>query len=295
MPGRRQSRIVRHEKVSSIRLQDRDLWLLESLAKMRFLTTSQAARLAFGGSRWAANKRLRKLLDAGLMRVWVLDLAEDNIYGLDRRGARLLEESDEEASRPTTPRGLDGNLVHLLAINDVRLILALELDRAGGGIAWWRSDWELRGRFRERVVPDALFAIRSEAGGVVFALEVDNKSRSWKGFLQKLLGYAALHARGGGLYGIVDFCTLVVCRNPRWLDRYRVTAAGSRLDNRLWFTTLDALRDQGLDAPIRAACDEEEYSLRMLVHLPYGKEAAGEKTSSSPLTYAADPASDTPS
>ena len=43
----------------------RDAWLLEALGKMRFLETRQIARLAFGGSRWAANKRLRKLLDRG--------------------------------------------------------------------------------------------------------------------------------------------------------------------------------------------------------------------------------------
>jgi hypothetical protein len=49
-----------------VRLVERDRWLLEALAKMRFLTTRQLARLAFGGSRWAANKRLRKLFDAGL-------------------------------------------------------------------------------------------------------------------------------------------------------------------------------------------------------------------------------------
>ena len=84
----RHSRFVRRQATVDIRLQDRDAWLLGALGRMRFLTTSQLAQLGFGGSRWAANKRLRRLLDAGLVRVWVRDLAKENIYSLDRAGAK---------------------------------------------------------------------------------------------------------------------------------------------------------------------------------------------------------------
>src|SRR2546427_969697 len=94
----RQPRAVRHEDPPRIRLQDRDCWIIESLAKMRFLTTGHLAELFFEGSRWAANKRLRRLLDAGLIRSWVLDLAQDNVYSLDRKGVNLLNDRDDDAA-----------------------------------------------------------------------------------------------------------------------------------------------------------------------------------------------------
>src|SRR3989442_6311755 len=87
----RTPRIERRSERGLTRLTDRDLWMLEALGRMRFLTTSQLARLAFGKSRPAANKRLRQLLNSGLVRTWMRDLARDNIYGLTEIGARLLD------------------------------------------------------------------------------------------------------------------------------------------------------------------------------------------------------------
>src|SRR5690242_20012950 len=60
----RQSRSVRRFVKPNLRLQERDRWILQALQKCRFLTTMQLARLFFGGSTSAANKRLRKLLDS---------------------------------------------------------------------------------------------------------------------------------------------------------------------------------------------------------------------------------------
>ncbi len=74
-----------------IRLVERDLWILEGIAKMRFVTTGQIAKLYFP-SRWAARKRLRRLFDVGLLRVWVRNLSDENIYSLTRAGAIALEE-----------------------------------------------------------------------------------------------------------------------------------------------------------------------------------------------------------
>jgi DNA-binding transcriptional ArsR family regulator len=69
--------------------------VLDALAKMQFLTTRQIGHLLFNGSRSAANKRLRKLFDAGLVRVWLRSLNTDNIYALAPRGRRLLEEESD--------------------------------------------------------------------------------------------------------------------------------------------------------------------------------------------------------
>src|SRR5436190_24303772 len=86
------------ERSSKIRVTARDLWLLEALAKMRFLTTGQLARLYFNGSRWSANKRLRKRLDAGQLKAWVRNLSEENVYSIIKNGLSAIE--NENITQP---------------------------------------------------------------------------------------------------------------------------------------------------------------------------------------------------
>src|SRR5262249_8079348 len=137
----RARRTVRSSKVCKLRVTDRDLWLLEGLAKMRFLTTGQLAKVYFNASRWYANKRLRNLLDAGFVKAWVRNLAEENIYSITRSGVASVEDRDAISRREIKlPYGLDENLKHLLAINDVRTSLAISLPEVGGEILWWLSD-----------------------------------------------------------------------------------------------------------------------------------------------------------
>jgi hypothetical protein len=127
---RRSPRGASVDRISQVRLTERDLWILEGLGQMRFLTTSQLAKLYFDDSRWSANKRLRKLLDSGLAKVWVRSLSQDNIYSLTRKGVNAFNEDKLDLEQKVRlPLDLDGNLDHLLAINDVRITLALGLSR----------------------------------------------------------------------------------------------------------------------------------------------------------------------
>src|SRR5689334_4959614 len=116
------------------------MWLLEGLGKMRFLTTTQLARLYFNGSRWSPNKRLRKLLDARYDKTCVRNLSEENIYSITRNGINAIENENMTLPFETKiPSSLDGNLEHLLTINEVRTSLTLTLPEANGEITWWRS------------------------------------------------------------------------------------------------------------------------------------------------------------
>ncbi len=263
---------MRRPEVGAIRLQERDVWILEAVAKMRFLTTTHLAKLAFAESRWAANKRLRKLLDAGLIRVWVRDLAKDNVYSLTRAGVRVLEEKANDDGVPRVPRGLDGNLDHLLTINQVRIAVALGLSQAEGELRWWRSDWEFSRHGRQGLVPDALFAVRWNGESEhVFALEVENRSNSRRAFVRKVLRYAAWRRRSD--FGPADFVILVVVRDPQWMERYRLALGCTREELHIWFTTLEALEKKGVKGRIwKTTGREENYSLRDLTSLPYGKE-----------------------
>jgi hypothetical protein len=272
---RRRARDLRNPE-RRVRRTERDHWILEGLSKMRFLTTTQISRLAFEGSRWAANKRLRKLLDAGLLRVWVRDLAKDNIYSLDRAGARHLMLEAQSSDAVTVPRGLDGNLDHLLSINQVRISMAVDLPEVGGELVWWKSDWEWP-RGRKGIIPDALFTIRWE-GGVdqVFALEVDNNSCSLRGFLKKMLGYNSLRHESRSMVMPADFLILVVGQNPRWLERYRLALSHAGLESRVWFAVLADVEEKGAAGSLwRPVHEERSYSLRDLVFLPCPNDGNG--------------------
>ena len=91
VPRRRTKRTSKRTGGARLRRTERDVWILEALAKMQFLTTQQIARLLFTRSRSATCRRLRKLFDAGLVRVWVRSLNLDNVYTLTPGGRKLLE------------------------------------------------------------------------------------------------------------------------------------------------------------------------------------------------------------
>jgi hypothetical protein len=216
-----------------MRLTSRDLEILEAVGKLRFTTTTQLARLYFG-SRSGANKRLRKLLDGGLLKVWLRQLAEENVYSLTRTGLKTLD-----ASGIAVPRELDGNLEHLLMLNEVRIRVAMGLETLGGQLAWWRSEWDLRAHGKERIIPDALFAVRWEKTEHIFALEVENDTRYPQGMLRKMLGYRATPE----LYGSKRYRILIVGRDPPMLDRYRAGVFAAGLGKDAWFARLDELDD----------------------------------------------------
>lgn len=254
-----------------MRLTDRDLWILEALGRMRFLTTAQLARLAFATSRSAANKRLRQLLNTGLVRVWVRDLAQDNVYGLTEIGSRLLGSPLQGGSWPVL-RGLDRQLDHLLLINDVRIAFILGLVRIGGELRWWKSDWELRAAGRESLIPDALFRIGWN-GAQAYALEVDNDTRAPRAMIGKLLRYRALAERG--VYGIGRFITLIVGVDDPYLERCRAMLAEAAILFSCYFTSFEKVSRQGILAPIWKSLDGvPSPTLPGLGTPPYRKEGA---------------------
>jgi hypothetical protein len=232
---------------------------------MRFLTTSQLSKLYFGGSRWYPNKRLRNLLDAGLVKVWVRSLSQENIYSVTRSGFGAVEHPNGECPKTKIPYGLDENLAHLLAINDVRTALAVTLPEAGAEIVSWRSDWELRAHGSEQIIPDGFFLINWH--GIkeqAYALEVDNNTKSARRFLKKILAYASHKTTGKKIYGFSDPIILVAGSDPKWLERYRASVKQLRPGCRTWFASLEEIKATGATGAIWANGRENKRSLKEL-------------------------------
>lgn len=273
-----------------MRLMERDLWLLDALSRMRFLTTRQLARLLFGGSRWAATKRLRALLDAGYLNAWVRNLSADNVYSLTRRGLAALRTNDGVDSGPSRslPRTLDSHIDHVLAVNDTRVAFATGLADIGGELSGWRSDWEIRTPGRGRLLPDALFAIRWDDGTEqTFALELDHHTKSPRRFLGKVLRYIARRPLPAGRLLSEDSIILAVGTDAASIERYRAALTRVRIVARVWFTTLDAVRAASITEPIwRRADGDVQYSLRALASLPYRREGGSPPNAAPTRVYA---------
>ncbi len=275
----RKTRVSRQrttEGAIGIRVTDRDLWILEALGKMRFLRTKQLARLFFDGSRSAANKRLRRLFDHSLVKVWITGLADDNLYSLTTRGRSQLE---DHGANLHCPRGVEGNLDHLLAINDTRIAFVLGTLEFGVRLCWWHSDWDLRTHARASLVPDALFAVDwPEVGPRTYSLELDHNTKSPREFLKKLTGYRGVTYRAGGLYGEDRFTILVVGHSRTWIERYRSLVRESALDLHVLFAALEDVCRMGPLAPIWLGNGSNEPVLLQARTPPYRKEGFAEET-----------------
>jgi hypothetical protein len=144
---------------------------------------------------------------------------------------------------------------------------------------WWHSDWDLRSHGRERIIPDGLFLIKwQELKEQVYALEVDNNTKSVRNFLKKILAYAAFQTRGIRIYGISEPIVLVACSHPKWLERYRVSIKQLRLTPRIRFAATQEIRDAGTSGAIWVNGDARKYSLRELTYHPYSKEGLDDET-----------------
>ncbi len=172
------------------------------------------------------------------------------------------------------PRQLDGRIDHLLAINTVRIALALGLPDIGGDLLWWRSDWELRAHSRQRTIPDALFAVRwSDTGERVFVLELEHGTRAPRSFQTKMLRYSAASHRRGGIYGEMNPIVLVVGSNPIWLARYRAAVAALTVAIDIGFASLNEIDRNGGGGPVwQTQSGEQLVSLRTLANCPYHKD-----------------------
>jgi hypothetical protein len=158
---------------------------------------------------------------------------QEALFTLGREGVRVLEKSGSKAiqleRRPPT------QLDHFLAVNTIRI--AAELC---GSLSYFFAYWELPALgWRHVLIPDAVFAL----GDRTFAVEFDRGVEGVRFFMRtKIAVYRC------GLPGFAFAAVLVVVdREARMESLARAVVDGG---GEFLFTTIDAIRDRGLLAPI---------------------------------------------
>lgn len=219
------------KKRRSTRLRSRDVDILLALAKMRLLRTSAITELFFG-AKGTAQKRLRKLFDAGLVRAIVADLASENRYALTALGhAFLVEAAGDEEVPPLLPvPRVDGRrLTHLDLLNGFRIALAQSAADGGVTLVRFRPEWELRAEDpHATTVPDAIVVVRGDERDVVIALEVDVGTEPPHAILKKLDRYEAARIQRRSVFGMPDPRPLILVQTAR---RARSIARAVRKDH----------------------------------------------------------------
>ena len=217
-----------------MRLTKRCLALLKLLRAARWLTTSQIRRRFFAGATDdAAQKRLRKLVQAGYLVVFRVSRMSEAMFALGREGKRVLERAgtDEVELERRVPKQWE----HFVGINDVRI--AVELS---GSVSYFFACWELTAlSWRCPIIPDAVFSL----GERRFAVEFDRSFENIPFFLRtKMAAYRR------GLDGFPLSAVLIVTDRRARLESL-AKAIGAKPDGVL-YSTIDLVRTQGIGAPV---------------------------------------------
>lgn len=213
------------------RLKPRDVDVLFALAKMRLLKTSAISDLFFS-AKGTAQKRLRKLFDAGLVRAVVTDLASENRYALTALGHALVVEAMGDEAVPAllpVPRVDGRRLTHLDLLNGLRIVLARAAPSEGLTLERFQPEWELRAEDpHAAIVPDAIFTITDGRRAVTLALEVDVGTEPPHVVLRKLDRYASARIQRRPVFGVQNLVPLIFVPSPR---RARSIARAVRRDH----------------------------------------------------------------
>lgn len=236
-------------------LTSRDLTVLRTLVITRVLNSEQIQIIARFTSVRRTNRRLLKLVRAGVLRRWFVGTASGGqkaIYGLSPAGARLLEEPTrglitwKQDALITTSQFL----THQQAIN--RVFIRAQHQPLPGGCSC--TKWQA---FRKQIsssiplVPDGYFEIVHDRVVHPMFLEADlgtESSAVWKRKVDLYLKLA-VSKEFEQIFDKTRLRVLVVVSSERRMNALRRVIA-QRTDKLFWFTTEDRMELAGLCGPI---------------------------------------------
>jgi hypothetical protein len=240
---------------SGIVLTSRDLFLFETLVTTRILDSSEVMAIAGFTSIRRANRRLLKLVRAGLLRRWFVGTESGGVqalYGLSLQGSLRIGGGSNGLIhwKPDSLITSSQFLAHQRAVNAVFLEARVKTPPAGVTCGRWSN---FKGPLAPSVplVPDGYFEIVK--GDMVHAmfLEVDlgtETSTVWTRKVEMYLKFA-ISGEFQRLYEERRFRVLVLFHSDRRLQAVRKTVV-KRTDKLFWFSTQGDLKQHGLWQPI---------------------------------------------
>lgn len=233
-------------------ITSRDRALLESLTTFRLIDREQAREIAGFKSIGRANRRLLKLVRAGMLKRFFMPTKAGGVgalYTLSPKAIRLLG-ADVHPLQRRSDALLTTDLfaVHQLATNSVLLRAKhTRNDAVIGRLLTFRSVLSQS----IPLLPDGYFELSTPAAVYPMFVEVDLGSESLKIIEKKALLYIALATSGEyeRLFKHLRFRVLIVASSDRRLQGIRKVVS-KHTTKIFWFSTLNAINSDGLLAPI---------------------------------------------
>lgn len=184
---------VANSVTGKIDVTSRDIELLELLLRARWLSTEQIRRRFFPrASSNAAQKRVRKLVSAGLLYASRRGRTDHSLFRLTPRGCSIAGDPERK-----TPKRLPAELEHFVAINDLRLWFEMQADIC---VRRYIAEWEYRPfETKGALIPDAVVEVDGSHGMKRFAIEVDMGTENAAVLVRKLSVYGDLRSAFGGV------------------------------------------------------------------------------------------------
>ena len=236
-------------------LQKRDVHLLRELQYLRIVDREQVKTVCNFGSGSRTTRRLRKLVDAGLLRRVFLGTTAGGakaLYSLSEKGARVAE-VPHRGFRRTPDQALVGDFFvkHQLAVNNVYCALKYGTPPLPNVTfkRWLSFQQPIRPGLR--LIPDGYVEFQTPSEIVAAFLEVDLGHERLKIWKQKVENYfeLALSGQFPTLFGPKRSRTLVIAHSPgRMLSIRKVAAAVT--DRIFWFSSPEAIGREGIFGPI---------------------------------------------
>ena len=242
------------QQIAAFVVTARDREILRQVARHRHLSSRHLVTL-LGGSPQPVLRRLRLLFHHGHLDRPKVQLdyfhrtgSRPLVYGLTRKGARVLDQAEETRVRPDHRNLKRLHLEHTLLVADVmvaleaacrgranvRLIAEDELPKDQPGPFHWTVTVRHGGTSRRvGVVPDRVFALEEEGERIHYFLEADRgtmpvkrRSLTQSSVSRKLLAYEATWTQGihRTQFGFHRFRVLVVTQSPERAEHLRAAA-----------------------------------------------------------------------
>jgi hypothetical protein len=239
---------------------ERDLEIIQAVYRYRVLTLTQIQQLFFG-HRTAAQRRLRKLFDAGLLdRRFEHKYSKQNtpaFYVLDGSGATLLRRSWGEtiAWTPEHKKVTTTFLKHMLDQNTVQIAVHLACKQQRCSLVRWIGERDLKKLYlsqqtRENIViPDGFFELQTADGKQAFCFEMDEGTESFPAkFARKIRAYEQEYRSGTyqRRFGTRSLRVLVVTTSQRRAANLKHKIEQSGGARRYWFTSLDRITSKSV-------------------------------------------------